>query len=157
MTAQRIRIVCARALLAATLAGAGSAIAQSLSLQFAGAPASISCSTTGINIGAGTSVSWVLNASSQIQTLITAGGNVVKQKVNPVPTATGTFSLSGLQSFPNPVSMPYTVIYSLTPLVPGAGTSAASFDCVGGAGTNFKLLNSPAFTPTSIVGSLENP
>jgi hypothetical protein len=157
MTDRPLQFLCTLAS-AAALATATIAVAQTpLGIQLNGLPASATCTTTQINVGTGLSASWNLTATTQVEMTVTANGIVVKQNVKPLPSAVGTSPLDGITVFSTTVAMPYTVVYALTPLLPGASTAAGSFDCVGGVGTNFRVLNGPSFTPISTGASLENP
>src|SRR5258706_10165310 len=133
MAADRIRTVCGFLLLAAALATGDYAIAQTTYfLTFTGTPASLTCTTTSVTSTPGLVVNWNLTASTQVLTTTTAGGTLVKQKLDALPAASGTLGLDGTTNFPSPVAMPYTVVYALTPELPGAGTTPFSVDCVGG-------------------------
>jgi len=156
MTDRSIRYVCSLAL-AVGLAGTGVARAQALSVQFNGQPASVTCTTTQVNVAPGLTVSWNLTANTQMRTILTVNGTVEKDNIKPLPSAVGTATLDGVSPFGSPHSMPYSVTYALMPTLPGATTSAASFDCIGGVGSNFKVLNGAAFTPNTSGASLENP
>ena len=128
MTERSLRFVSSLALAVAALASGAGAVAQTpLSIQLNGLPASATCTNTQITVGTGVSVTWNLTASTQIQSTITANGIVVKQNVNALPSAAGTSPLGGsTTTFSTTVAMPYTVVYALTPLLPGAPTMAAA-------------------------------
>jgi hypothetical protein len=146
-------LLCALRLLvlASALGVAGEVAAQSYHFSISGAPSNVICTPTSITTGPGIVITWNLPPGTLVRSIETINEWVEYEDVFVQDPPAGSFAPSGdVTTWPTPIALPYTFATSITPLIPGAGTSSASFDCVGGFGTNFRISNAPPFTLAGI-------
>lgn len=123
---------------------AGEAAAENYFFRFSGKPSSIVCTATSNTINPGLKVSWNLPPDTPIQAVVEVGKTVVTDEVQMPASRSGTAELDvDTTSWKTATRFPYTVVHSMTPVVPGAKPSSIRYDCVNGKGTNFRIANAP--------------
>jgi len=131
--------------LVALLGIAGEAAAEKYYFRFSGKPSSITCTETSNTINAGLKVSWNLPADTPVQAVVEVGKTKVVDELQFPPSRAGKLDMpADTTSWTTATPFPYTIVHSMTPLVPGAKPSTLRYDCVKGKGTNFRISNAPA-------------
>lgn len=131
--------------LVALLGIAGEAAAEKYYFRFSGKPSSITCTETSNTINAGLKVSWNLPADTPVQAVVEVGKTKVLDELQFPSSRTGKIDMpADTTSWTTATPFPYTIVHSMTPLVPGAKPSTLRYDCVKGKGTNFRISNAPA-------------
>jgi hypothetical protein len=133
-------------LLVPMLGIAGEAAAAKYFFRFSGKPGSIVCTPTSNTINPGLTISWNLPPATPIQAVVEVGKSVVFDDLQMPPTESGTIELQAdTTSWKTATPLPYTVVHSMEPRMPGAKRSTLRYDCVDGKGTNFRISNAPPY------------
>ena len=133
-------------LLVPLLGTAAEPAAEKYYFRFSGKPSSIVCTDTSNTINPGLKISWNLPADTPVHAVVEVGEHDRSStKLQFPPSRSGKLDMpADTTSWTTATPFPYTIVHSMTPLVPGAKPSSLRYDCVNGKGTNFRISNAPA-------------